>query len=358
LYIFIAFVISVFLTLTILYSNKYHSHFTYDHDLLSIQKYHIKSTSRIGGVAILFAFILTELFNMMQSDINLKYDIGMILSLSVVFFIGILEDVTKQITPLQRMLMFLVAALIAMLVTKSLFVINYADVAWLDHAIMAYPIIGLGLSIFCAVGLSNAYNIIDGYNGLSATVAIVNLLSLVILAYIVQDSTTYRIACILIGAVAGFIVFNYPKGKIFLGDGGAYMLGFAIAILSIYIIHKNLGQISPYAVLLFAVYPITEVGFSIYRRKFLHKTHGMKADNMHLHQLIYHRCVPIHAKNKNAQVLPLMLPFIIPQIIVGLIFYKSTLICLLLILAFIVFYVVSYFKIVRFKTTGFLKYML
>ena len=355
---FIAFIISVGVVLLILGSNKYHYHFTHDHDLSGIQKYHTQPTPRIGGIAIFLGFIFAILISTTQTTISLKYDIGMILSLSIVFFAGILEDLTKRITPFQRMLMFLVAALIAIYVTQSLLIITYADVAWLDHAMMSYPIIGLGLSLFCAIGLANAYNIIDGYNGLSATVAIINLLSLAVLAYIIQDITTARIAYAMLGSVAGFLVFNYPRGRIFLGDGGAYLLGFSIALLSIYIIHTNLGFISPYAVLLFAVYPITEIGFSIYRRKLLLKTHGMKADNMHLHQLIYHRCIPIMAKNKNARVMPLMLPFILPQIILGLIFYKSTPICLLLILAFIIFYVVSYFKIVRFKTFSFLKYML
>ena len=354
----VSFIISSVVVLLILGSNKYHHHFTHDHDLSGIQKYHTQSTPRIGGIAIYMGFIFTILIDTSQSSIGLKYDIGMILSLSIVFFTGILEDITKRITPFQRMIMFLIASLIAIYVTQSLLIVTYADFPWLERMIMSYPIIGLGLSIFCSIGLANAYNIIDGYNGLSATVATINLLSLAIVAYIIQDVTTARITCAMVGSVAGFLVFNYPKGKIFLGDGGAYLLGFSIALLSVYIIHTNLGLISPYAVLLFAVYPITEIGFSIYRRKFLHKTHGMKPDNMHLHQLVYHRCVPITVKNKNARVMPLMLPFIIPQFILGLMVYKSTLICLLLILTFIIFYVVAYFKIVRFKTFGFLKYML
>jgi hypothetical protein len=108
-----------------------------------------------------------------------------------------------------------------------------------------------------------------------------------------------------------------------------------------------------------AAYPVTEMGFSMYRRKFIHRTRGMQPDNMHLHQIVYHNCTPNGSKYRNAMVLPCMLFFfIIPPVFLGAVFYKSTLMCLIFICAYIIFYITSYFRIVRFKTYKFMQFWL
>lgn len=354
---FIPLLCSILITWGVISTSRYHGHLSNDNDLTGVQKYHLVPTPRIGGVAIFFSILLSILFYV--KVFSLDYVIGLSITLLIVFIGGILEDVTKRVSPLVRMSFFLVATLVAVYITKVLPHIVFAGFDWLNHLIQLLPVIGLLLSLFCVIGLTNAYNIVDGYNGLAAIAAICNLIGLVFLVLLIGgDTKVLYLAVISIGAIGGFLVFNYPKGKIFLGDGGAYLIGFMIAILSIYLIQIHHEQISPYAVLLMAIYPITEIGFSIYRRKFLLKTQGMQPDNMHLHQLIYRRCLPNAIKDRNAKVVPLMLFFILPQIFLTLIVYKSTRLCLVFILAYIVFYVVCYFKIVKFKTFRFLKILL
>lgn len=341
----------------ILFTEKYHEHLSHDHDLNGVQKYHTIPTPRIGGLAIFGGFAIVVLIARLL-HLSSSYDAGILFSALLVFAIGLIEDITKKVSPFVRLNVFIIAALIAVYLTGSLPVITYADFGPLERLINYFPFIGLILALYCVVGLTNAYNIIDGYNGLSSTTAIVNMLGLAILAAYVNDVIVVRVSLCFTAATLGFWFFNYPRGKIFLGDGGAYLIGFVIAVLSIYLIHVHKGDISPYAVLLMSIYPITEIGFSIYRRKIIHKTRGMHPDNMHLHQLIYHRCVSFKAKNRNACVMPLMLFYIVPQVVLAIIFYKSTLICLCLIITYIIFYIVSFFRIIRFKAFKFLKFML
>ncbi len=347
-------VFSVCITAFILFTSKYHGKFSFDNNFDAIQKYHTKPTPRIGGIVIFISFLMVLLINEMLNANTLYYH-NLLLSVLLVFIVGTIEDLTKVITPMFRMLIFILSTLLAIYIVKAMPAISYADFNYLNNLIFHYPIIGILLSLFCVVGLTNAYNIIDGYNGLSSTMAIFNFLGFSILAYLIHDFQIMNICLTLCGALVGFLLFNYPGGKIFLGDGGAYTIGFIIAVLSIYFIHAHIGIVSPYAVLLMSIYPITEIGFSVYRRKFLHKTKGMQPDNMHLHQLIYHRCTPYNITNRNARVMPLMLIFIIPQIILGIIFYSHTIISLFFLAIYIVCYIKTYFKIVKFRTPRLLK---
>ena len=353
---FITFAVSAAFTLLVLRTSRYHGHLSHD-GLIGIQKYHSNPTPRVGGLAIFLSFTIVLLMGRLFDKYD-SYSQGVVGSGFSVFFIGILEDITKKISPLVRMIFFVLSTYLAIYVTHSMPVIFSTDFVGLDNLIHHHQIIGMLLSLFAVVGLTNAYNVIDGYNGLSATTSIINFIGFCGLAFFLSDMVVMSTVIYIIAAILGFWAFNYPKGKIFLGDGGAYLLGFVMAVTSVFLVENHPGSISPYAVLLLNIYPVTEIGFSIYRRKFMRNGKAMMCDNFHLHQLIYHRCIPSTSENRNARVLPLMLYFIVPQVILTLIFYKSTLACLFFILLYIVFYVSSYFCLLKFKTFCFLKVML
>ena len=354
LVIFEAFFCSVMLTFILLISNKYHAAYSHDNDFSQIQKYHTQPTPRIGGVSIFFSFIILILINSYKHT-NVSYDVSVLLSVLPVFIIGLIEDITKKTSPILRMIVITISAISSIYVTHAIPSINYADFEYLEKLIILYPVIGFLLSWFCVVGLTNAYNIIDGYNGLASITAIFNLIGLAFIAYCVGDINIFRMSVVLLASIGGFFVFNYPRGKIFLGDCGAYTIGFVVALLSIYLVHAHRGLISPYSVLLMVIYPVTEMGFSMYRRKFIHKTCGMQPDNKHMHQLVYNCCTPSTVKNRNSMVLPCMLFFIIPQVILAMMFYNSTLKCLILIALYLLFYVVSYFRLAKYKPYKFMK---
>src|SRR5258707_10042434 len=102
----------------------------------------------------------------------------------------------------------------------------------------------------------------------------------------------------MLGAGLEFMAWNYPKGKIFLGDGGAYLLGFWLAELAVLLVARN-PDVSPWFPLLLLVYPIFETLFSIYRRCFLHGRSSGDADALHFHQLIYKRLARIDVGSKD-----------------------------------------------------------
>src|SRR5258708_38722627 len=92
----------------------------------------------------------------------------------------------------------------------------------------------------------------------------------------------------MIGALLGFLAWNYAKGKIFLGDGGAYLLGFWLAELSGLLVVRH-PEVSPWFPMLLLVYPIFEALFSMYRRRVMQGQSPAQPDRMHLHQVIYTR---------------------------------------------------------------------
>src|SRR5439155_21705078 len=105
---------------------------------------------------------------------------------------------------------------------------------------------------------------------------------------LVGDDFVFTSALAMIGALLGFLAWNYPKGKIFLGDGGAYLLGFWLAEISVLLVVRH-PEVSPWFPMLLLVYPIFETLFSMYRRKFVQGQSPGQPDRMHMHQVIYMR---------------------------------------------------------------------
>jgi UDP-N-acetylmuramyl pentapeptide phosphotransferase/UDP-N-acetylglucosamine-1-phosphate transferase len=124
------------------------------------------------------------------------------------------------------------------------------------------PSFGFIFTVFAITGLTNAYNIIDGLNGLASMVGVITLLALGYISYETGDRSLLYLSGAMIAAILGFFIWNYPKGSIFLGDGGAYLIGFWIASLSVLIVSRH-QEISPWFAVLANIYPIVETIFTI-----------------------------------------------------------------------------------------------
>lgn len=105
-------------------------------------------------------------------------------------------------------------------------------------------VISIIFTIISITGLSNAYNIIDGFNGLASMVSIICLLAIGYIAFKTNDINLAAACLIVIGSIGGFFIWNYPKDLIFLGNGGAYLIGFLIASFSILLVLHN-PNVSP-----------------------------------------------------------------------------------------------------------------
>jgi UDP-GlcNAc:undecaprenyl-phosphate GlcNAc-1-phosphate transferase len=143
--------------------------------------------------------------------------------------------------------------------------------------------------VAAVAGVAHAVNIIDGLNGLAGVTTLLASVALAVVAWSVGDAFVFQTASILAASIAGFLAVNFPSGRIFLGDGGAYLVGLALAVLSVLLVHRN-AEVSAWFPLVLLAYPVWETLFSMYRRK-LRGHPACRADALHLHTLVYRRVV-------------------------------------------------------------------
>ena len=296
----IAFLTSLVITLLVIRYQHLHAHVTGDHDLDGVQKYHTLPVPRIGGVGV-FLGVLGGLLAKFRDDDKVTETCLLLLACAVpAFGAGLIEDLTKRVGVRERLMATAFSALLggyflgawltrlAIPGLDSLLHPPTLSIGW--DAISVTGFLAITVTLIAVAGVANAFNIIDGYNGLSGVVAIISLIGLAYVADKVGDRMVIIASLSLVGAIAGFLVWNYPNGLIFLGDGGAYFIGFLIAELSVILVARN-AQVSPWFPLLLSFYPIFETLFTIFRRVFIGKSHPGLPDAAHLHQLIYRRVV-------------------------------------------------------------------
>ena len=275
----IAFVASFFTALVIVKTQKFHGFLTQD-GLAGVQKIHSTATPRIGGIALLLGVIVAGFFLTSEAQ---KLWWTICLCAVPAFGSGFIEDLTKKVGAKWRLLATVLAGLIFCLVTG--YNLERADIPGLDF-LLTYPAFGIALTAFTIGGVANSLNIIDGVNGLASGSAIIILSGFAVLAGESGDEAMLAICLIMIGAIAGFFVLNFPTGKIFFGDAGAYATGFVLAVIGIILPLRN-PEFSPLIALLALSYPIIETMVSIYRRTRREGTHPGEADRLHLHSLVY-----------------------------------------------------------------------
>jgi UDP-GlcNAc:undecaprenyl-phosphate GlcNAc-1-phosphate transferase len=178
----------------------------------------------------------------------------------------------------------------------------YLDFAPLDPLLRSQVWAAFGMTLIAVSGVANAVNIVDGCNGLSSFVSMVALAALAVVGLRVGDGFVTLAATVGVAALFGFFVWNFPMGRIFMGDAGAYLTGFYIAELSILLVRHN-PQVSPWFPMLVMAYPVWETLYSMYRRAFVHGSSIGRADSLHLHQLIYYRLVRVfrHSSEQSEQ---------------------------------------------------------
>lgn len=227
-----------------------------------VQNIHKSDVPRIGGLAILISLSVGLIIFFMRFK-DLKY-ISLLLSALPITLVGLYEDVKHKLSPRFRLLISFISALVAIFLLEA-YIIR-TGLFFLDY-LVHYKIISVIFSAIAIAGITNAINIIDGLNGLSSGTAMILLTAIGYMAFKFQDFFLLSIITLMGAAILGFFIWNYPYGRIFLGDGGAYIIGFILAVTSILLVKRN-PTISPWAPILVLIYPAFETLFSIYRRKF------------------------------------------------------------------------------------------
>ncbi|MEQ9478865.1 MAG: MraY family glycosyltransferase [Algiphilus sp.] len=282
--LFIVLTASVVLNAAIVLTARWHIQITGDSAQNGAHKAHTGIVPRIGGAAVFAAAALGVLMAMPKLYPAANYVFAaMTACVFLMFGIGFLEDVTKKVRPTIRYSVCIAAALIFSLANAQLGV-KSVDVPLLDAA-LAYAPVSVLFFAFAVAGMTHACNLIDGQNGLCAGYAIMAYLALGLVAGLTGQAALAVICEVVIAANLGFLFFNFPQGRIFLGDGGAYMNGALIAILAVMVVNGGQGYISPWFALAVLVYPVTETLHSMVRRCREGRAF-YEPDDAHLHHLL------------------------------------------------------------------------
>ncbi|WP_417241142.1 MULTISPECIES: glycosyltransferase family 4 protein [Pseudomonadota] len=316
-----AFLTSACLSGILVATRSLHLKFTYRRkDVRAVQSAHTAPTPRIGGVAVLLGI----LFAGIPMTIGGEGQTWLLaVSLIPVFVAGFAEDLGFDVSPKRRLFAAALSSLLA-IVLFGVWVMR-TDVIGLD-ILVAFGPIGIALTVFGGAGICNAFNLIDGLNGLSGMIGITVAVALAFIADQGGNPELSTWGYMIASALAGFLLFNFPWGKIFMGDAGAYGVGHLLVWVAILMLNA-LPQLTPWALLLVFFWPLADTVLAIVRRRRNGKPTD-QPDRLHFHQLVM-RAIEIgklgrsarHVANPLATVL--MLPFFMAPPIVAVVFWDN-----------------------------------
>jgi UDP-N-acetylmuramyl pentapeptide phosphotransferase/UDP-N-acetylglucosamine-1-phosphate transferase len=357
LILIVAFACSALATLAVIASADWHAHWSADHDLSGPQKMHDVVVPRVGGAGI-FAGIIVATLGVPWYLNEFRLEASLLVACMLPAFLsGIWEDFTKALSPRRRMVALALSGLLGVLLVGGTFVrTGWApfDLLVANHGLMWIGAVG---AVFAVTGVANSLNIIDGMNGLASMCAAMMSGALAFIAWRVGDGLVCSVALATLGATLGFFVWNYPRGLVFLGDGGAYLLGFIIAELGILMAARH-PQISMLAPLLLVAYPVFETLFTMYRRRLVQRRPMTEPDGIHLHTLIFRRLKrdAVDARGvrdttrANSGTSPYLWLLNAVAVVPATIWWNNTRVLALALLAFMAVYVHFYWRIVRFRS--------
>ena len=319
------------------------------------RKLHDVPTSRLGGVIVVAAYLAVLAIAYRIGHVRLSGAIPLALAAMPVVLVGLWEDLIFNVRPRYRMLGAVLSGALASAIAGG--IIPRLDLPVVDD-LLHHMWIVLPLTWFMVAGSCNAMNLIDGANGLASGTALIMFGGIAAAAGWSGDPVTLAEALPMMGALAGFMLWNYPRGRVFLGDAGAYFIGFMYAQLSIQLIARN-DDVSAWYVILLAAYPITDTLWAMYRRGVVRHTPLMSPDALHLHSLIFRRvAMPIERRQRevipqraNARVAPRLWLHSAGCFVLAVLFHDSTPLIWLCIVGYVLFYVLRYRTLVRFGRT-------
>lgn len=246
-------------------------------DIPKIRSIHTSPIPRTGGLILFSALLLVSLLLLLFVP-RVHLALWHVFPIASIFIIGFIDDIFSLKFYMRLPLQLIFAAFFVF--PSGMYIVNSGMFTLPD-------IIAIPFTIMCIAGVTNAYNIIDGLDGLCAGLGWIFLVLLACLSYIYGYHALVIYALLFVGSILGFIIFNFPSAKIFLGDGGSYLVGFSVAMTAVVLLSKH-PEISPWALLLMAFVPIYDTLFAISRRR-RKKRSPFKADKRHLHHILQRR---------------------------------------------------------------------
>jgi UDP-N-acetylmuramyl pentapeptide phosphotransferase/UDP-N-acetylglucosamine-1-phosphate transferase len=308
-------------------------------DLQATQSSHLMPTPRLGGIAILAGIITIIL---VQPEQSTSWFTALCISLIPVATTGLAEDLGLHMSPRRRLLAAAVSSIMAMAVVGIW--IPRVDIVGVDF-LMQWKVIAVTFTVVATAGVCHAFNLIDGVNGLAGGFAISALVGLSIVAGHAETAGTPEIGLLLIAAILGFLLLNFPFGKIFLGDAGAYSLGHIVVWYAIYLVW-TMDDLTAWSIALILFWPIMDTLYAMYRRSKTGKPMD-QPDRLHFHQVVM-RVIQIASSGRikmsvaNPLATIMIAPFFAGPIIVGTLLWDQPLFAALSLLGFAMAFVGTY----------------
>ena len=250
-------------------------HFCNKHNIYDYQdsrKIHSGNISRLGGVGIVFSFITSAaLYLVFTTQLSVLKSLPILIAAFIIFGFGFLDDILT----LPAWLKLLVQLAAAGLVTFNGY--RFTQIfGW----ILPTPVSFI-LTFGWIVGVINAYNLIDGLDGLCGSLSFSAVITLGVL-YSLSSNMEAGLCFILAGAIFGFLCFNWPPAKLFMGDDGSQFLGFMVATIPLYS-SSDIFEYNKFLILLIlTAFPVFDTIAAIWRR-LRDKRPIMSPDRSHLH---------------------------------------------------------------------------
>ena len=302
---------------------------------------HSQATSRLGGLAVCLAILFIIL---LESD---AWHLNIVISVLPLFIAGLLEDIGRPIKPKLRLALGVLSAAI-FIALKGRF-ISDVGIEWANLFLLVTPI-AIAFTIFCIVALVNALNFIDGVNGLASGKTLISSFALMSLSIEFNEPNLTLLGMVIFSSSLGLFLVNYPRGRIFLGDAGAYTLGFLLSVSLITLQSKH-PEISAWSVLLIIFWPIADMGHSIFRRK-LKRKRSDRPDYLHLHHVIMRSLIILsHRRISKRWANPIATAIILPlaaiPVVLGVMYYQNNRLSMVLFFSFTLLFACTHASVIK-----------
>lgn len=252
------------------------------------RKIHKKPMPRIGGLSIYLSFILITILRPGSLE---KYELAIIIGATIIVIGGIIDDI-HELKPIAKLGFQIAAAVVLILMGVKIGVLS--NPFSVGNSYFEFQFLAIPITILWIVGVTNAFNFIDGLDGLSAGLAFISSATIYVIAISNGRPVVAALTVILCGAILGFLPYNFNPASIFMGDTGSQLLGFLLAAISIEGTVKSSTVFAVTIPLLALGLPVYDTAFAMVRRK-LNGKPIMAADKGHLH----HRLLELgHSQRK------------------------------------------------------------
>ena len=322
------------------YSDKLDNGILLDKDFSKPQAFHNEAISRSGGAAsIISLFVFFGIYYLLFSNILYEY----IFLCTSLFLVGYLDDIKIKVSPnIRLILMVIFLTIFIIFLPINIYNIDLIFLnLWLENKIFSIFFI-----LLCFLFIVNGANLIDGFNGLlTINLIIINSILLFINLNNNQIEFSFFLTAQIIILIS-FLLFNFPKAKMFLGDSGSYLFGSLTALNTIVTDNLN-SHISSFFLCILLSYLFFEVFFSFFR-KIYQKKSPILPDNKHLHMLAFIKISEIFGANKGNYINSIIINFIFFILVLPSTYFADNgLICKYWFFSLILIYTLIYIRLYR-----------